>query len=95
MSHDDKHDKKAQLKKNRKQLEIFTAFRLMRGEAERVKQQEVAHAETRINMDGSAGEPIWSEKVSSIRNRLTGKKRDTKERWNRFAGTSSGGGRGL
>ena len=37
----------------------------------------------------------WSDKVSKVRNRLTGKKRESKERWNRFAGTSDGGGRGL
>ena len=38
---------------------------------------------------------IWSEKVSFVRNRITNKKRASKERWNRFAGTSGGGGRGL
>lgn len=40
-------------------------------------------------------EAAWSEKVSFVRNRLTNKKRKSKERWNRFAGTSGGGGRGL
>lgn len=40
-------------------------------------------------------EMVWSEKVGMVRNRLTGKKRASKERWNRFAGTSGGGGRGL
>jgi hypothetical protein len=37
---------------------------------------------------------VWSVKVSTIRDRLTGKKRTSEERWNRFAGTESGGGRG-
>jgi hypothetical protein len=40
-------------------------------------------------------EVVWSEKVAFVRNRITGKKRASKERWNRFAGTSGGGGRGL
>ncbi len=37
----------------------------------------------------------WSARVGEVRNRLTGKKRRAMERWNRFAGTSGGGGRGL
>lgn len=40
-------------------------------------------------------EVVWSEKVAFVRNRITGKKRASEERWNRFAGTSGGGGRGL
>lgn len=34
-------------------------------------------------------------KVTEYRNKITGKKRQSRERWNRFAGTSGGGGRGL
>ena len=36
----------------------------------------------------------WSDKVGFVRNRLNRKKRKSKDRWNRFAGTSGGGGRG-
>lgn len=39
-------------------------------------------------------EPVWSAKTQEIRDRLTGKKRHARERWNRFAGTSGGGGMG-
>lgn len=39
-------------------------------------------------------ELVWSEKVGFVRNRLTNKKRASEDRWNRFAGTSGGGGRG-
>jgi hypothetical protein len=39
-------------------------------------------------------EVVWSAKVDTVRNRLTGKKRASADRWNRFAGTSGGGGRG-
>jgi hypothetical protein len=34
-------------------------------------------------------------KATHYRNMITGKKRTSRERWNRFAGTSDGGGRGL
>jgi hypothetical protein len=37
---------------------------------------------------------VWSAKVGSVRNRLTNKRRASQDRWNRFAGTSGGGGRG-
>lgn len=36
-----------------------------------------------------------AEKAVHYRNMLTGKKRASRERWNRFAGTEGGGGRGL
>jgi hypothetical protein len=39
-------------------------------------------------------EKIWSAKLSTIRNRLDNSKRLTDDRWNRFAGTEGGGGRG-
>jgi hypothetical protein len=38
---------------------------------------------------------VWSAKVVTIRNRLNNKKRASHDRWNRFAGTSDSGGRGL
>lgn len=34
-------------------------------------------------------------RIAQYRNMITGKKRASRERWNRFAGTESGGGRGL
>ena len=37
----------------------------------------------------------WSAKMQKVRNRLTGKKRMAKDRWNRFAGTASAGAMGL
>lgn len=37
---------------------------------------------------------VWSEKVGTIRNRLNDKRRISEDRWNRFAGTEEGGGRG-
>lgn len=93
MSHHEskKEKKKAQLKKNRFQQEIFQALRLRRAEEERVKDI----AEGLKPKPGEKADKAWGDKVSIIRNRLTGKKRASKERWNRFAGTGGEGGRGL
>ncbi len=37
---------------------------------------------------------LWSQKLSSIRNRLDNSRRLSDDRFNRFAGTEDGGGRG-
>ncbi len=89
---DKKARKKAQLKKNRFQQEIFNALRLRRGEEERVRDLDEAQ---RPKGEEKRSEGEWSDKVATIRNRLTGKKRESRERWNRFAGTGGEGGRGL
>lgn len=88
-----KERKKAQNKKNRFHQEIFNLLRLRRGEEKRVKEQEES-------LKPTPGEKKWADgkvpdKVAVIRNKLTGQKRASTERWNRFAGTSGGGGRGL
>jgi hypothetical protein len=93
--HDDKKKtKKAlQLKKNRLHFEIFNVFRQQREEAERLRQKE---EEARAGKSTEiSSENAWGDKVAVVRNRLTDKKRVSRERWNRFAGTEGGGGRGL
>ena len=40
-------------------------------------------------------EPTWSARMQEVRNKLDGRKRMAEDRWNRFAGTEGGGGRGL
>ena len=89
---DKKERKKAQLKKNRKQNEIFQAFRMMRGDSERAIQDNAERMESK---PAPASQEAWGDKVNIIRNRLTGSKRASRERWNRFAGTGGEGGRGL
>ncbi len=92
----DKHEKnpkKALQKKNRYHQHLYNLLRLRRGEEDRVQELEKS-AKPKSAPAGNEKE-IWSEKVSTIRNRLDGSKRTSKERWNRFAGTESGGGRGL
>lgn len=92
---DKKAKKKAQQKKNLHDQQIFEAMRLRDLEAERIEALEESRKPARTDGGKKAEEPLWSEKVSTIRNRLTGSKRQSKERWNRFAGTEGGGGRGL
>jgi hypothetical protein len=94
-----KEKKKLQNKKNRYQQEIYNIVRLRRMEEDRVEALE----EDRKPKRGREGKQkkedgdkkVWSEKTATIRNRLTSKKRESKERWNRFAGTSDAGSRGL
>jgi hypothetical protein len=88
---DKKERKKAQVKKNRFQQEIFNFIRLKRQEEQRVEDLKEALAPAEVAMPSE----VLTDKVASYRNRLTGQKRLSKERWNRFAGTSGGGGRGL
>ncbi len=87
-----KDKKKALLKKNRRNQEIFQALRLREQEDERVDDIKEGLKPKRQQQEE---DEVWSAKVGEIRNRLTGQKRASKERWNRFAGTGGEGGRGL
>jgi len=86
-----KEAKAAQRKKNQFHERLFNMLRQRRAEEVRVKDLAKVQAPKKEEKSN----PEWSDKVSTVRNRLTGKKRESKERWNRFAGTSDGGGRGL
>ena len=88
--------KKAQRKKNQYQQMIYEAVRLRREEDARLKDEKhQRESKTRLSEAKTEDELVWSAKVGEVRNRLTNKKRASKERWNRFAGTESGGARGL
>ena len=87
-----KEAKAAQNKKNRYHEQIFQLLRLRRAEDVRVKEAIKTAAPKKESPKSDAE---WTDKVSKVRNRLTGKQRESKERWNRFAGASGGGGRGL
>jgi hypothetical protein len=94
-----KEKKKLQNKKNRHQQELYNIVRLQRLDEDRVEALEEDRKPKR-NREGKqkkedGDDKVWSEKMVTIRNRLTNKKRDSKERWNRFAGTSDAGSRGL
>jgi len=88
---DKKAKKKAILARNRFHQEIFNCVRLRLAEQDRVRKgsnKPQRASETKESV-------VWSAKTASVRDRLTGKRRDSKERWNRFAGTAESGGRGL
>ena len=87
-----KEKKKLLYKKNRAQERLFQLMRLRRAEAARIKEIDDRSKPKKSDKKVKKG---WSDKTVSIRNRLTGKKRASKERWNRFAGTSDAGSRGL
>ena len=84
--------KKLLNKKNRFQQEIFNALRLRRAEEDRIRQEGSKKAP---KPSEGKKEEAWSAKTMTIRNRLTDKKRVSKERWNRFSGTDAAGARGL
>ena len=107
MSHKDKH---APLTRKEKRKAAITARNkrdsLVNDQAALHEQSEQSEREredalnaqrakaSRASTD-EAGHVVWSAKLQEVRNKLTGKKTMAKERWNRFAGTSGGGGRGL
>lgn len=105
--HDHKEQKKAhklaQLLKNKRvqaiNLQEDQHARERNLEKEREKKSKEAGraasakgAEAKRN---SPGNVVWSAKLQEIRDKNTGRARMAQERWNRFAGTEGGGGRGL
>lgn len=99
MSHSDKHPTKKQKiqARNKRDLRVNTQeefhedFRQKAREFEEDIKENLAREAERTE----EGEVIWSARLQTVRNRLTGKKRMAAERWNRFSGTAGGGGRGL
>lgn len=53
-----------------------------------------AQIEASRREEAAPAEEAWSARTQMIRNRLTNHKRQSTDRWNRFAGTASGGGMG-
>jgi hypothetical protein len=89
---DRKERRTAQLQKNRRDEELFNLTRLRQADARRVKALDDAR------WPKAAGQPADDpvvDKVAVIRDRLTGRKRVSRERWNRFTATADAGGRGL
>ncbi len=84
--------KKKQREKNRRDWIFFRQAEELRENVDikaptrEVKQPERPKEESK--------EKLWSSKLSTIRNRLDNSKRVSDDRWNRFAGTTDGGGRG-
>lgn len=92
-----KAKKKAQSKQNKYHQMIYEMVRFRREEVDLQREEEKRTKEIKKRADEAKSEDdlVWSAKVGEVRNRLTGKKRASQDRWNRFAGTDGGGGRGL
>jgi len=83
----------AQKKKNHFHMRMFFLMQDRRqSDALAMSKNELRNPRKRAD---KKSDKEWINKVATVRNRLTGKKRDSKERWNRFAGTGGEGGRGL
>lgn len=98
--HSKKHKKQQLIAKQRHQQRInqMDADLARSRDLDREREEELreaALASARIAEKTSDGKPVWSAKLQMIRDKNTGRKRMATERWNRFAGTEGGGGRGL
>lgn len=101
-THERKARKLLQILKNRKTQAInLQEEQLARGrDLEKEREEEINRATQRASRAGATrrqqqAEPVWSARMQEIRDRNTGRARQAQERWNRFAGTEAGGGRGL
>lgn len=101
-SEERKAKKLAQLLKNKR----TQAINLQEGQLgrerdlEKEREEELKEASRSSSRSAEASkrqnaQPAWSARMQEIRDRNTGRTRMAQERWNRFAGTESGGGRGL
>lgn len=96
---DKKTKKKIVLARNKKNQRIFQHARDQKAEHERILDEEAAlrnpdDKDNKTRKQKEQDDESWTEKTQDIRNRLNRKKRRAKDRWNRFAGTSGGGGMG-
>lgn len=98
-----KAHKLAKLLKNKRTQAInLQEEQLARGrDLEKEREKKVKEAGRAASAKGaqaqrnSPGNVVWSAKLQEIRDKNTGRARMAQERWNRFAGTEGGGGRGL
>lgn len=102
MTHKEKHQSKHAAKKatilarNKRHTLVNEQADFHEGSLAREREREVALREAHVaeSSVGADGEVVWSAKLQEVRNKLNGKKRMASDRWNRFAGTAGGGGRG-
>ncbi len=102
MAHKEKHQSKHAAKKaailarNKKHnlINEQAAFHDASTQVDREREAEVRAEMAAQAALGSDGEVVWSARLQEVRNKLNGKKRMSADRWNRFAGTAGGGGRG-
>lgn len=91
---DRKEKKKLQRQKNLKHRLFFLHVERILASIDALAAPPIARAKEEAEKKKKEEEVVWSAKMQSIRNRLTDRKRMAEDRWNRFAGTSGGGGMG-
>ena len=93
MSHSEKEDSKKEKirKRNLRNWMIFQQSETLRDNVD-IGAPQTERKPGKSKKEGD--EKIWSAQLVSIRNRLDRSQRLADDRWNRFAGTSDGGGRG-
>lgn len=91
---DKKLKKKLLLERNKRNNIIFKHAEQHAKNVELAREEEQKRFDSLHSPATASDEEIWSAKVQEIRNKLTGKKRASRDRWNRYAGTSGGGGLG-
>ncbi len=91
---DKKLKKKIVLARNKRTQLILQHARQHQAEAERIAEEEEARRQALAKRGEAPEDEVWSAKTQEIRDRLTNRKRKARDRWNRFAGTSGGGGMG-
>ncbi len=77
------------------QAETHELGRVLEREREEEMREKALTSARAAERQSSGEKTVWSEKMQMIRDKNTGRSRMAKERWNRFAGTEGGGGRGL
>lgn len=90
---DKKEKKQAILGQNRRDWKMLMLRSLQQDTARHAEEQR-ALAEPPPSAPKQE-EVVWSARTQEIRNRLTDRKHMAKSRWNDFAGTGGGRGRGL
>ena len=90
----DKNTIKKLLTRKRNKRDWLIARQLQHNQYEAERTQQLAEQQKPAESPPAEEKP-WMAKTHEARNRLTDKKRGSAERWNRFAGTSESGGRGL
>ena len=90
---DHKTKKQVILARNKRNQRIFQHARQHKAEHERILEEQQALMEQPA-APAAPQEEIWSARAQEIRDKLTNKKRMSKDRWNRFAGTSGAGAMG-
>lgn len=90
---DHKTKKQLTMARNKRNQRIFQHARQHKAEHERIIEEQQALMEQPAAPAGPQ-EEIWSARAQEIRDKLTNKKRMSKDRWNRFAGTSGAGAMG-